>query len=247
MDPSLLSVASGMKAQIETLEVLGNNIANASTVGYKRDNEFHRLFLTAQAQTGFEPGELPWMPFVEGSLIDYDQGPLTTTEAPLDLALSGPGFFQVEGPNGRLYTRNGSFTRSADGRLQTPDGLPLLDAQEQPINIPPDGEVHIGADGLISVNGLSITQVGVVEFNGRPPLMKAGSNYFVAREGAETQPAAATSVQQGKLEASNVDAPVSAVRLILATRNFEMLRQAATMIGQEMNARGIEELSSHGR
>ncbi len=236
-----------MKAQIETLEVLGNNIANASTTGYKRDNEFHRLFLTAQAQTGFEPGELPWMPFVEGSRIDYEQGPLTTTEAPLDLALSGPGFFQVEGPSGRLYTRNGSLTRSPEGRLQTPDGFPVLDAQEQPINIPPDGEVSIAADGVVSVNGLNITQIGVVEFAGRPPLMKVGSNYFQAREGADPQPAVATSVQQGKLEASNVEAPLSAVRLIMATRNFEMLRQAASLIGQEMNARGIEELSSYGR
>ena len=207
MDPSLLSVAAGMKAQIETLEVLGNNIANASTTGYKRDNEFHRLFLTAQAQTGLQPADLPWLPVVEGSVIDYEQGPLMTTEAPLDLALSGPGFFQVEAPNRRLYTRNGSFTRSPEGRLQTPDGLPVLDAQERPIYIPPDGEVHIAGDGAITVNGLNIAQVGVVEFAGRPPFTKAGNNYFQARGGADPQPAVDTLVQQGKLEGSNVEAP----------------------------------------
>ena len=247
MDPSLLTVASGMKAQIETLEVVGNNIANASTTGYKRDNEFYRLFLTARAQGGFDPGELPWMPFVEGSLIDYQQGALVSTEAPLDIALSGPGFLQVEAPNGRLYTRSGSLTRSADGRLQTADGFPVLDVQEAPINIPPEGEVQIGADGVLRVSGLNIAQIGVIEFEGRPPLTKAGSSYFRAREGVDTLPAVSTAVLQGKLEASNVDAPLSAVRLIIATRNFEALRQAATLISQEMNARGIEELGSYGR
>ena len=108
MDQALLTVAAGMRSRMETLEVLGNNIANAPTSGYKADREFYRLFATAEARLAISPGDRPWMPVVEGSVIDFAQGPLIQTAGPLDLALSGPGFLVVRSPSGDLYTRSGS-------------------------------------------------------------------------------------------------------------------------------------------
>jgi flagellar basal body rod protein FlgG len=247
MDQALLTAAAGMKAHTELLEVLGNNIANAGTTGYKGDNEFFRLFTTAWAEPGRDARDIPSMPFIQGAKIDFRQGALASTEAPLDLALSGPGFFVVEAGAGKLYTRNGHLARSATGRLETTEGYALLDVQDQAITLPEDGEVHIAASGMVSVGGLEIAQLAVVEFPGTPPLAKAGSSYFRAAQGVDPQPAAATSISQGRLESSNVNAALSSVRLMLAGRNFEMLRRVASLVGDEMNGRAVSELGSFGR
>ena len=247
MDQALLTVAAGMKAQVETLELLGNNIANASTTGYKRDNEFHRLFMTERAQAAFAGEDPALMPFVEGSVIDYKQGPLLPTEAPLDVALMGPGFLVVDVAGVQLYTRNGHLTLSPEGRVETADGHAVLDLEDRPIVLPPGARIDIGAEGMIAVDGSPIAQLAVMEFDGRPPLRKAGATYFQAGTADAARPATGTSVRQGSLEGSNVNAPLSAVRLILASRNFQMLRQAASMIGEEMNGRAIAELGSFGR
>ena len=236
-----------MKAQVETLELLGNNIANASTAGYKRDNEFHRLFVTEQAQAAFFDEDPAWMPVVEGSKVDYQQGPLQPTEATLDVALMGPGFLAVRASGLEFYTRNGHFTLSADGRLTTPQGHPVLDVQDREIILPAGARIDIGSEGMISVDGSSIAQLALVEFDGAPPLRKAGASFFQAAAPDLARPATGTTVRQGHLEGSNVNAPLSAVRLMLATRNFQMLRQAASLIGDEMNGRAIDELGSFGR
>jgi flagellar basal body rod protein FlgG len=247
MDQALLTVAAGMKAQVETLELLGNNIANASTAGYKRDNEFHRLFITEQAQAAFFDEDPAWMPVVEGSKIDYRQGPLQPTEATFDVALMGPGFLAVRISGSQFYTRNGHLTLSAAGRLTTLEGHPVLDTQEREIILPAGARIDIGSEGMISVDGSPIAQLAIVEFDGAPPLRKAGASFFQAAAPDLARPATDTTVRQGHLEASNVNAPLSAVRLMLATRNFQMLRQAASLIGEEMNGRAIDELGSFGR
>jgi flagellar basal body rod protein FlgG len=242
MDGALLTIAAGLRAQTESLDLLGNNIANSATTGYKADNEFYRLFMTPEAAAGTGHGEALWMPVVEGSLIDYQQGPLTQTGSPFDIALLGPGFLKVEGPAGVLYTRNGHMNRSPTGKLVSEEGFAVLDAQDRPVELPGQGKLAIGPDGAVSIEGVTLAQLGVVEFDGRPPLMKAGSSYFRAVSGQEPRPAGETVVQQGSLEGSNVNAPESAVRLMLASRNFEMLRRIASMIGDEMNGRAVDEL-----
>ncbi len=242
MDSALLTIAAGLRAQTESLDLLGNNVANSATTGYKADTAFYQLFMTPEAASATGNGEALWMPVVEGSLIDYQQGPLTQTDSPFDVALLGPGFLKVQGPAGVLYTRNGHMNRSAAGQLVTQEGLSVLDAQDRAIELPGQGKLAIGSDGALSIEGVTLAQLGLVEFDGRPPLMKAGSNYFQAVSDKEPRPAAETVVQQGSLEGSNVNAPESAVRLMLASRNFEMLRRIATMIGDEMNGRAVDEL-----
>ena len=242
MDQALLTVAAGMRARMETLEVLGNNIANAPTSGYKADREFYRLFATAEARLDMGLGERPWMPVVGGSVIDFGQGPLIQTEGPLDVALSGPGFLVVQSPNGDLYTRSGSLQRSSAGVLSTFEGYPVAGSRGEQIRLPATGEIDIRPDGVVSVDGLVAGLLQMVEFPGRPPLSKVGRSYFAAPQGVLPQPASATTMKQGYIEGSNVEPTKEAVNLIMATRHFEMMRRVASLVGDQMDGRAVEEL-----
>jgi len=241
----LLIAAAGMKAQIETLDLLGNNLANSGTVGFKGDREFFRLFRTALIQPDPNTAEARWMPVVQGSVIDFGQGPLTRTEGALDVALSGPGFFATETSDGeRLYTRNGAFRLSPQGLLETAEGHRVLDTVGSNITIPAGSEIRVGDRGMIRVNGLNIAQLAVVTFEGQPPVTKAGLSYFQAPEGAAAVPAAEPLVKQGYLESSNVNVPLAAVQLIQTSRNFQMLSRIASLVADEMNGRAVEQLGS---
>jgi len=245
MDQGLLIAAAGMRAQIETLELLGNNLANSATTGFKGDREFFRLFQTGLSEPDPNTAETRWMPVVQGSLIDFEQGPLARTEGLLDVALSGPGFLMLEAPDGSLlYTRNGAFRLSSQGRLETAEGYAVLDGSGKAIQIPAGEEVRFGDRGMIRAGGLNLAQLGVVTFEGRPPLTKAGLSNFQAPEGVETQPATETVVKQGYLESSNVNVPLAAVQLIQTSRNFEMLSRIAVLVADEMNGRAVEQLGS---
>src|SRR5579862_5859905 len=115
MDPLTAIAASGLRARMESLDLLANNVANASTNGYKADREFYSLYVAPEA----EGSEATTMPVIERPWTDLAQGLLVSTGNPLDVALSGQGFFSVQGPTGALYTRNGDFHLAADGSLVT--------------------------------------------------------------------------------------------------------------------------------
>ncbi len=241
MDPALLTATAGLRSRLETLELLGNNIANANTAGFKADREFYNLFLGAAAEAD-PAGDFTWMPVVEGSAIDFRQATLTPTAAPLDVALDGPGFFLVAGPEGALYTRNGSFRRARSGRLETLEGFALR-GERGPVKLPP-GEIKISQDGTIWAGQQRIDRLQVMEFAPSQPLSKVGRNYF--RSADRGRPAARTSVEQGQLEAANVNPAETAVRLIEVTRQFEMLTRAVSLVANDMNRRVIEELPRSG-
>ncbi len=243
MDPSLALAAAGLRARVESLEVLGNNIANANTVGFKADREFYNLYVGLEAEAGAF-GDVAAMPVVEGSAVDFAQGVLTPTGGPLDLALSGPGFFAVSTGQGVLYTRNGSFQRSPDGRLQTQEGFAVLGA-DGPLQLGP-GEVRIADDGSVSVEGQPAGQLQLVEFASASSLAKVGRSYFRAIDAQPPTAATRAMVRQGQLEAANVNAAEAAVRLVSVGRQFEMLSRAASLVANEMNRRAIEELPRAG-
>src|SRR5205085_9687154 len=111
MDPLTAVAASGLRARMESLELLANNVANASTGGYKADREFYGLYRAPEADS------VSTIPLIERPWIDHSQGTLHGTGNPLDVAVSGRGFFSVERPHGPLYTRNGTFRLARDGKL----------------------------------------------------------------------------------------------------------------------------------
>ncbi len=107
MDPLLISAASGMKARMESLNMLANNIANSGTSGFKADREFYNLYQQE-------------LPLIENRWTDFSQGTVLATGNPLNMALSGTGFFALNGPGGTVYTRNGNFQVSKSNQLETP-------------------------------------------------------------------------------------------------------------------------------
>src|SRR3982750_2152714 len=107
MDPITTSVAGGLRARFEALDMLANNIANASTSGFKKDGEFYSIYQQAEENLDAEDGAHLIQPLIQKNWTDFAQGTLQETGNSLDFALSGKGWFAANGPNGPLYTRNG--------------------------------------------------------------------------------------------------------------------------------------------
>ncbi|MCS6953076.1 MAG: flagellar hook basal-body protein [Bryobacterales bacterium] len=244
MDALTIAAASGLRARMESLEMLANNLANQATEGFKADREFYSLYISAEAAAATAHGDSPYgavLPVIERHWTDFSQGSLKPTKNPLHLALSGPGFFAVHGPSGPLYTRNGNFRISASGLLVTADGYPLRAVGGGTIAIPAGEDVEVAADGTVTAGAQVVGQLELVDFAERHLLVKRGKNYFEAPAGAQ-RTTAAGAVQQGALESSNVSAPEAAARLVSVLRQFEML-QRAIAIGAEMNRRAVEEVA----
>lgn len=243
MDPITALAASGMRARMESLELLANNIANASTGGYKADREFYSLYMSSEAA---EAGATSTMPVIDRHWTDHSQGEMRDTNNPLDVALTGKGFIAVNGPTGPLYTRNGSLRLAADGKLVTADNYPVRGDGGQPLYLQAGRPIDIASDGTIKQDGALVGQLEIADFTNTAALSKQGSNYFrVSDPSVRAAPAAETTVQQGKLEGSNTPSAEGAVRLVSVMRQFEMLQKAVGIAG-EMNRKAIEEVAKVG-
>jgi flagellar basal-body rod protein FlgF len=240
MDPMTALAASGLRARMESLDLLANNIANASTGGYKADREFYSLY-TASEAAGDDP--LQAMPLIESHWTDLAQGVLRATGSPLDIALDGKGFFAVNGPGGPLYTRNGNFRLAPDGRLTTQEGYAVRATGGAPLVLDAARRIEIAANGTVSQDGNPIGQLELAAFPTTAGLTKQGANYFRVSD-PNLRPAAPieTTVAQGQLEGSNAGAAEGTVRLVSVMRQFEMLQKAVSL-GAEMNKRGFEEVA----
>ena len=241
MNPAILSAAAGMVARGESLQALSNNLANASTIGYKADLDFYRAFESARSQPGPD-GLAAALPYIEGTAIDFRQGPFTATGAALDVALSGPGFLALRGDLGPVYTRAGELRLGADGVLLGPAGLPVASVDGEPIVVPPAGAVSIDEAGVVRAGALTVGRLAVVEFPDPPPLAKAGGQLLRPLSDEPPAPATATVLRPGYLEAANVGVPESFARLLTVTRHFEMLRRTASLAGDEIDGRAVEAL-----
>jgi flagellar basal body rod protein FlgG len=174
---------------------------------------------------------------------DFSQGTLTQTGSPLDVALYGKGFFAASVPDGRLYTRNGSFRLSTAGQLQTQEGYPVLGADNKPIQLDPSQTVEIDRDGTIHQGGETVARLAVMEFPDLDALSKRGNTYYSLDPSAlPARPAVSTEVRQRAIENANEQPAQGAVRLVGVLRQFEMLQRAATL-GSTMNKQAIEEVA----
>lgn len=199
---------------MQELQLVANNIANASTTGYKSDRA---IFAEMVVGTGAETPSLS-MGNLAAHAFQLEQGALDMTGATFDLAIQGEGFFAVETPAGQRLTRAGHFMRSADSQLVDPQGNAVLGAGGNPITIPEDAAaVSIAADGTLSVDGELIDQIGVFVPQGQ--LRRDSNTYFEAPEG--TVPAELPNVVQGALEKSNVSPVLEVARMIDVQRAYE--------------------------
>lgn len=249
MDPLTISAASGIRSRIESLELLANNIANQTTAGYKADQAFYSLYVAPEALASSREnatGPPPTLPVIERQWTNFSQGTLIPTGNPLDIAVSGEGFFVVRGPSGFLYTRNGSFHLTNEGVIQTQQGYPVLDRKNAPIQMDPELPVTITADGSIQQAGQALADIRLVKFSDPSVLRKrAGSYFWTDAPGIRPQPATGAKLLQGKLESANVTPAEAAVRLVDVMRQFEML-QRAVRLGSEMYRKAVEEVARVG-
>lgn len=215
MSSSIYTTLTRQQGLMQEMQVVANNLANASTTGYKSDRAVFTEYLVSTGNSGDHSLS---MGTLGGHTFQMEQGGLNFTGGRFDLAIQGDGFFMVETPQGQRLTRAGHFQLSGAGQLIDMQGNAVLGAGGNPINIPEDaGEVTFGADGTISGNGQIIDQVGIVLADGE--LTRDSNSYFSAEGG--TVQAQDAKLVQGALEQSNVSPVLEVARMIEVQRAYE--------------------------
>jgi flagellar basal-body rod protein FlgF len=241
MDGLTAAAASGMRARMESLDMLANNLANASAPGFKTDREHYSTYLAAEAAASPAGDVGSVMPVIERQWTDFSQGTLLPTGNPLDLALRGKGFFVATSSGGPLLTRDGSFRLSPQGELETQEGFKVRGQDGNPIQVDPSKRIEITPAGEVRQNGQVVAQIDVVEIKDPSALSKHGMNYFQC-SATQMTPLSDAQMQQGSREAATLQPAESAVRLIAVMRQFEMLQRAAA-VGSDMSRRALDEVA----
>ncbi|MDR1125626.1 MAG: flagellar basal-body rod protein FlgF [Deltaproteobacteria bacterium] len=258
MQNAMFSGLFGALSNEHRMNGIANNLANINTVGYKRDAmAFRDTFImfahdqimepvaTVRSEKLFPEPHHAARPRLAVSRVDFEQGSLKGTGGPLDLAISGEGFFKYRTPQGDLYSRNGHFRLDSEGMLITEQGFPVLSDGGE-INIPAGiSHLNIAEDGRIFGDGALLGQLTVVNVaDAGENLEKMGGNTFRPRGGAEPEELEFEGVlAQGFLEMPNVDVVYEMVNMIEAQRQFEayqkvmqtsdaMDREATTKVGR---------------
>jgi len=256
MNPSLRTSASGMMAQQRMIDVIANNLANVNTTGFKRSRVSFEdvLYETLQGgraanDAGAEtvgPVQIGKGVRIAAVLRLHSQGAPENTQRPLDVAIEGDGFLQVQRPDGTIaYTRDGGLTLSQSGTLVTSGGYAVLPN----ITVPQDATtVSIGPDGTVSVTAAGSTspvELGRIElarFVNPTGLVSIGENLYAETE-ASGQPVTGYSQEdgfgrliQGSLESSNVEIVQEMTDMIAAQRAYEINAKAIQAAEQMMQA-----------
>ncbi|WIX02926.1 flagellar basal-body rod protein FlgG [Pseudomonas sp. AR5] len=241
MNSALWVSKTGMAAQDKAMSTVANNLANVNTNGFKSDRAvFEDLFYTIEKQPGAQADEINTVPSgiqlgsgvrLAGTQKVFTEGSMQTTGQPMDLAIVGRGFFQVEAPNGDiLYTENGQFQLNAEGMMVNAQGLPLTPAIEVP-----EGSTGftVGADGIVTAIlpgdtlPSELGQITLVNFTNPGGLEALGGNLY--RESvASGEPVEGVAgeeglgqLKQGVLEGSNVQVVEAMVNMIAIQRAYE--------------------------
>ncbi|MBU2548533.1 MAG: flagellar hook-basal body protein [Proteobacteria bacterium] len=218
---NLLRTKVGSLAQEYRLNIISNNVANANTPGFKRDVPVFEGFIVKATKTHFE------------------QGPIEFTGNKLDLALQGPGFFQIETENGVRYTRNGTFTVNSAGQIVNLDGQVVVGSGRIPEETV---DLVVNEDGTIMADGTDVGRLEIVEFEDTSVLKKEGYNNFATKNpdvrGAEPEK---TTVSQGCVEKPNFNVVEEMVNMIDTIRTFESF-QKVILSFEEADQRSINEV-----
>lgn len=242
MSSGFYAAFSGFLARSEALDAAASNLANAGTQGFRAEREYFRSALMGPGALGDQlDSTVNNFGVLGGNQLDLGQGTLTATGNPLDVAIEGQGFFAIQTKNGIRYTRDGSFQQTRDGLLITAQGEPVLSAQNQPIRIP-TGDITVGSDGAISVDGAVAGSLGVFTFPSAQSITPEGANRYAPVNGAKPQLSTSATLHQGSLEGSNQDVIQGTMQLILAQRQAEMMQKALTLFNNDFDKTAAEQL-----
>jgi flagellar basal-body rod protein FlgF len=248
----LYPAVSGAIAQSQRLDTIANNMANANTVGFKKDQQTFREYLTSLEKES-DILKVPKIPATiesfydqqgldqalvdsSGTYTDFSQGSLISTHSSLDAAIDGEGFFEVVTPEGMRLTRKGHFHVDGNGLLVTSEGHPVLvgdqagvDPSERVIRVQPDlGSVKISEDGSVFQGEEFLGQISVINPLNKQALKKVGQSYFsfIENQDPQIQVLENPKLRQGYLESSNVNIVQEMTDLIQASRAFETNQKA---------------------
>ncbi len=238
---SLNTAATGMKAQQTNMDVSANNLANTSTIGFKKSRaEFEDLMYQTLVEPGAATGANSVSPTgvqvgsgvrTAGVAKDFTQGATTITNGAFDMEIKGSGFFPVQMGNGQIgYTRDGAFKKGADGRLQDKNGNILqpeivVPANATGVTISSTGAVEVQLENQVQPQ--NIGQIQLVGFVNPAGLRSIGGNVFVPSNASglpqQSQPGQAGlgTIAQGQLETSNVNIVDEMVGMITTQRSYE--------------------------
>jgi flagellar basal-body rod protein FlgF len=237
----IYSAASGMLANQTKMDVIAQNLANVNTPGYKRETTISQSFqslLVERINDRPEPGQVDNTPtfvgpmglgtFIANTATRLTAGPLQATGNPLDVAIRGDGFFVVQTANGLRYTRQGNFQQSADGRLVTVDGLPVLLQDGTPAQAAPGEVLSIGRSGEVKAGDRVLGQLQIAASTQLGPVTKEGAGLWRVADGGETamvvgdgEAGAGYQLEVGFIEQSNVNPITEMVEMIATMRAYE--------------------------
>ena len=239
MDRGVYAIVSGAIGQERRLDIVAKNLANSQSVGYKREKILFKTFLAnaaGSAQMKSQADKVFTRP--TGTFLDWNGGAQRQTGHATDLALEGDGFFVVKTPRGPEYTRSGNFKVTPAGQLATLDGMPVL-GQSGPVQIPP-GKLLVNREGEVTVDGGTIDTIKVVKLKDLGSSTRVGERYITK---GPIEPSPSTSIVQGSLEESNVNAIEEFVGLVDLSRQYE----AAQKVIQSMDDATKQAVNEIGR
>jgi flagellar basal-body rod protein FlgF len=204
------------------LDIAANNLANVDTAGFKFEDMLESADTVTPTGAGLASTPVTFVAS-NGVARDYTEGALTQTNAPLDLAIEGKGFFQISTASGARYTRDGRFKLDATGKLVTQDGDAVEGASGDIVLDPKKGPVAIAENGVISQAGQVVGKVQVMTFDSLAALSKDGNNLYRNDSNLTPTASATAVVKQGFLEASNVNPLAQITRLIQINRAYEAI------------------------
>jgi flagellar basal-body rod protein FlgF/flagellar basal-body rod protein FlgG len=239
MENTLLIGLSRQVTLERQMDVIANNVANVNTNGFKADRSlFHEYLVPTAREDNFAAGRDRRLSHVvdRATFKDFAQGSPDQTKNPLDVAIAGDGFFTVQTPAGERYTRDGAFQINTQGQLVNASGYPVL-GTGGPITLQQtDKQVQIANDGTVTVlEGTGRTdsirgKLRLTSFSQPQRLVKEGSNLFSLGEGNAAQADTKSTVAQGFVERSNVNAVTEMSRMIEINR---MYTHMATLLQQQ--------------
>jgi flagellar basal-body rod protein FlgF len=229
----LYDAATALSDALNNQEVRAANLANANTAGYRSQGYAFGTFAAAldRILVGNQGGA--GAAGVLGTFTNFEPGPVQRTGNPLDLAISGDGYFVVDSPNGQLYTRNGAFELNSEGQLQTKSGL-LVRGEGGPITIPPNAsQIVIATDGTVVADRNQVGRLALARIpNPRGSLQRVGDTLFRGPAPQPGQDLGDIRVEQGYREASNVQVVQEMISMLAGMRHYEASERALRSLSE---------------
>lgn len=257
MVKGLYTAHTGMVNEMNRLDILSNNLANADTTAYKKEGTTSTTFAdelafrirdTADSGLPKRLGGITYCTTLGQVYTDYSTGNMKVTDNDTDFAINGNGFFAIAftnkaGETSVKYTRDGAFTVNSDGYLVTKDGDYVLNAngaqtgnaaQANYVRVDPNAKLQVNALGQIYQDNNLVDTIGLVDFDNYDYIEKYGENLYNLVDGGQVVASDAT-VEQGTLETSNVNVVSEMVNMITIQRAYEAGQKVVTSIDETLD------------